>query len=348
MPATMPKMMAAALTAVVLAVGAAPAWSAETATPNDTARFLAGLPPSADSPLAALTKDAAWQQHARYFDSIFAREDSATSRRFAPSPRTILTEKHDTMLYMFSGPDFLYATSFFPERLDLCYGRPRAGRRHSAIDQSQPRGRLRHRCEISKSRWRSLLSYSFFITNNMKTQLHEGPVYGTLPVLYVFMARTGKTIHDVSLVSLDTDGNFIKPDEPTARATAKRSGAQRRPQRRARREDRLLGRQRPEADALLFQHQPRPTAPSSEAASWHSATSSAPADSFIKSASYLLHSRRLQQGAQFPARSQRDDPPGRQRHPARLFQSEEMAAAAVRPLCRPALDLRKPLPSAHG
>ena len=44
--ATMPKTMAAALTAVILTVAAAPAWSAETATFNDTARFLAGLPPS--------------------------------------------------------------------------------------------------------------------------------------------------------------------------------------------------------------------------------------------------------------------------------------------------------------
>ena len=84
--ATMPKTMAAALTAVILTVAAAPAWSAETATFNDTARFLAGLPPSPDLPLAPLTKDAAWQQHARYFDLIFAREDSAHLSKFAPSP----------------------------------------------------------------------------------------------------------------------------------------------------------------------------------------------------------------------------------------------------------------------
>jgi hypothetical protein len=105
--ATMPKTMAAALTAVILTVAAAPAWSAETATFNDTARFLAGLPPSPDSPLAPLTKDAAWQQHARYFDSIFAREDSAHLSKVRAFSKEFLTEKHDTMLYMFSGPDFL-------------------------------------------------------------------------------------------------------------------------------------------------------------------------------------------------------------------------------------------------
>ena len=48
----------------------------------------------------------------------------------------------------------------------------------------------------------SLFNFSFFITQNMKTQLREGPVNGTLPILYVFLARTGKTIHELNLVSL--------------------------------------------------------------------------------------------------------------------------------------------------
>ena len=42
----------------------------------------------------------------------------------------------------------------------------------------------------------------------MKAQLREGPVYGTLPILYVFLARTGKTIHELNLVSLDEQGNL--------------------------------------------------------------------------------------------------------------------------------------------
>ena len=42
---------------------------------DDTARFLAGMPPSAGSALAPLTQDPAWQQHARYFDSAFGNVD---------------------------------------------------------------------------------------------------------------------------------------------------------------------------------------------------------------------------------------------------------------------------------
>ena len=110
----MPRIMAAVLMAFMLALSVAPARSSEAATADDMARFLAGLPPSSNSPLAAYTKDPAWQQHARYFDSIFAREESAQLSKVREFSKKYLTDQHDTMLYMFSGPDFLYATSFFP------------------------------------------------------------------------------------------------------------------------------------------------------------------------------------------------------------------------------------------
>jgi hypothetical protein len=42
-----------------------------TASADDTARFLAGLPPSANSPLLQLSQDPAAQQHAAAFDAAF-------------------------------------------------------------------------------------------------------------------------------------------------------------------------------------------------------------------------------------------------------------------------------------
>src|SRR5262249_28159443 len=52
----------------------------------------------------------------------------------------------------------------------------------------------------------SLLSASYFITVNMDKDLNSGPVTGVLPLLYVFLARSGKVIRDVSLVNLDSSG----------------------------------------------------------------------------------------------------------------------------------------------
>src|SRR5271169_6624653 len=212
---TMPRIMAAVLMAFMLALNAAPVRSSEAATADDTARFLAGLPPASNSPLAALTKDPAWLAHARYFDSLFAREESAQLSKVREFSKKYLTDKHDTMLYMFSGPDFLYATSFFPNASTyVLVGLEPVG---DVPDLTSPsplviNGELRN-LEISTG---SLLNFSFFITQNMKTQLRNGPVYGTLPVLYVFLARTGKTIHEVDLVGLDEHGNFQIANEAVA------------------------------------------------------------------------------------------------------------------------------------
>ena len=208
----MPRIIAAILMTLMLTLGAAPARSSEAATADDIARFLAGLPLSSNSPLAELTKDPAWLSHARYFDSIFAREESVHLSKVREFSKKYLSDKHDTMLYMFSGPDFLYATSFFPNASTYVLAGLEPVGAVPDLTSLSPLvidGELR-RLEASMS---SLFSFSFFITQNMKTQLREGPIYGTLPVLYVFLARTGKTMHEVNFVRLDEQGNLQVADE---------------------------------------------------------------------------------------------------------------------------------------
>ena len=220
MALTIPRMIAAVLMALMLALGAARARDSEPATADDTARFLAGLPPSLNSPLAALTKDPAWPSHARYFDSIFARQSTHLSK-VAEFSKEYLTDKHDTMLYMFSGPDFLYATSFFPNASTYVLAGLEPVGEVGDLTSLSPwaiSGELRN-LEISMG---SLFNFSFFITQNMKAQLRQGSVYGSLPILYVFLARTGKTVHEVNLVGLDEQGNVQIADELAAKKAVKR------------------------------------------------------------------------------------------------------------------------------
>ena len=211
----MPRTFVAILTTFMLALSAAPVRSFKSATVDDTARFLAGLSPSSNSPLASLVKDPAWPTHARYFDSIFAREESAHLSKVREFSKKYLTDRHDTMLYMFGGPDFLYATSFFPNASTYVLAGLEPVGAVPELTSLSPlviNEELRN-LEISTS---SLFNFSFFITQNMKTQLRNGPIYGTLPVLYVFLARTGKTIHEVDLVSLDDHGKLQITDEVAA------------------------------------------------------------------------------------------------------------------------------------
>jgi hypothetical protein len=54
----------------------------------------------------------------------------------------------------------------------------------------------------------SLFLTSYFITAKMDVDLNNGPVNGVLPLLYFFLARSGKVIHDVQFVDLDRNGSL--------------------------------------------------------------------------------------------------------------------------------------------
>jgi hypothetical protein len=198
--------VASIFAAVLLVTAGSAVQAAEHATADDTARFLAGLRPSAASPLNALTKSGVWQMHAGRFDALFERKERASLSKIRIFERREIPRTEHALLYFFSGPDFLYANALFPDASTyvLCGLEP-AGE-IPRIEELNPRAidYTLHNIERSLS---SILSVSFFKTNDMRSQLSTGPVFGTLPLLYVFMARAGKTIVEAETIALDQDGN---------------------------------------------------------------------------------------------------------------------------------------------
>ncbi|MES1148198.1 MAG: hypothetical protein ABUL53_03360, partial [Bradyrhizobium guangdongense] len=111
------KIAAVAFTLLFAVAGAAlavpGAARAADVTPDDTARFLAGMPPSADSPLTPLTKDPSWQRHAKFFDGAFGQLEQRQLSKIRTWSDVNLAAPRPTMFYLFSGPDFLYANAFY-------------------------------------------------------------------------------------------------------------------------------------------------------------------------------------------------------------------------------------------
>jgi hypothetical protein len=170
---------------------------------NDTARYLAGMAPAETSPLAKLTKDPAWQQHARSLDGAWKELEARRLSKIRAWSAENLKDRRDTLYYMFSGPDFLYANAFYPQASAyLLSGLEPVGR---VPDVGE---RTRHALSNLRSSMASSISLSFFITKKMKSQLRETDLSGTLPILLVYAARSGKTIKEVSLVALDSDGKL--------------------------------------------------------------------------------------------------------------------------------------------
>src|SRR5690242_3883466 len=193
-----------AAAAILLLAGVFNAANAADSTANDTARFLAGMMPSADSPLMALTKDPAWQRHARFFDSAFAQLDQRQISRVRAWADANLAAPKPTMFYMFSGPDFIYADAFYAKATTYVLGALEPTGPVPDVTRL-PAGDIGPALSYVEQSLSSILSFSFFITKKMKVEL-QGDISGTLPILYVFLARTGKTIRDVQLISLDANG----------------------------------------------------------------------------------------------------------------------------------------------
>ncbi|MDX2205881.1 MAG: hypothetical protein NW223_24235 [Hyphomicrobiaceae bacterium] len=205
--------------AVAVMASATVARSAD-ATPNDTARFLAGLPVSPDSPLAPLTKEREWVEHARIFDSIWADQEKRQLSKIREWSAATLTNRRDTLYYFFSGPDFMYADAFFPgAKTYLMAGLELPGR---VPDISKlRRGSVASELSRVRTALRTLFSHSYFITSEMGSDLSRTQLSGTLPILYVFLARTGKTIKEASLVSITSDGKLVPSADNEPRGTPK-------------------------------------------------------------------------------------------------------------------------------
>lgn len=197
--------------ALMLLAAALPARAAEV-TADDTAKFLAGMMPSADSPLIPLTKEPAWQRHARFFDNAFGQLEQRQLSKIRAWSDSHLAAPKPTMFYMFSGPDFLYANAFYPKATTYVLSALEPVGQVPDLTRL-PRGALGAALYNVEHSLGSILSFSFFITKQMKTDLRAGQISGTLPILYVFLARSGKTIKGVTPISLDPEGQVKTGNE---------------------------------------------------------------------------------------------------------------------------------------
>lgn len=268
--------MAAAAAGLLLATTLATR-AADTATVDDTARFLAGLPPSEGSPLTALTKDPSWQHHARFFDNAFAQLEQRQLSKVRAWADTNLAAPKPTMFYFFSGPDFLYADAFYSKA--STYVMAALEPPGSVPDLVKlPRGSVDGALANIEHSLGNIMSFSFFITKHMKVDLHAGQISGTLPLLLVFIERSGKTVRDVTPVTLDDDGKVLTGSESATRTNAPRGV-------------RILfaGKDGGEKTLYYFSTDLSNTGVKSSGFLKFCATL-APGNSLIKSASYLLHS----------------------------------------------------------
>ncbi len=275
----------AVVVAGVLLATSVRAQNPETVSANDTARFLAGMPLAVESPLAQIAQDPNIKPHAAFLDTAFAKVEVNQIAKIRLWTAANLTAPKPVMFYMFGGPDFLYANAFFPNATTYVLSGLEPVGQIPDISKMQ-RGSVVQALRNIQGSLRNVLTLSYFITAHMSQDLNAGPVNGTLPILYVFLARSGKSIHEVSLVHLDEQGALQQGEGARPRAPARgvkivfseNNG----PQKTLYYFSTNLADERGKSNALL-----------------QFTKSLGQGDSFVKSASYLLHSSEFSQVRNF-------------------------------------------------
>ncbi len=181
-------------------------------SPDEAAKFLAGLPVR-DAALATLESQPGWTAHAESLGKSWNRMElrqTAKVRAWAAANLPEAGRSTASVFYFFSGPDFLYAQTFFPNSANyiLCGTEPVG----TVPELTQmPSAALDADLENLRRALETMLSTHYFITKDMRVDLTRGQVGGTLPILYVFLARTGCTIRSVRTNAGSAQIDFTGP-----------------------------------------------------------------------------------------------------------------------------------------
>lgn len=182
-------------------------------SPHDVARYLAGMAPVPGSKLEALCNEPAWRTHAQQLDAAWKRLESEQLTHIRAWSAANVTSPNRTLLYMFSGPDYLYARSFYPDaRNYVLAGLEAPGLAPNVAAMSA--GERQRGLDNLRISMKTILNASFFVTADMQKELHGQGFLGVLPVLFVFLARSDMEIRSVTYVKLREDGDVESVPAP--------------------------------------------------------------------------------------------------------------------------------------
>jgi hypothetical protein len=180
---------------------------------DDRASFISGMPVTSSECLAKLDSTVKWKHYSKDLDSMFSH---ATSMRIEKmkvwaDAELIRNKEIKTVFYPFSGPDFLNANIFYPNADQYI------------MIAMEPIGSLPDFCKMPVDSVKSYLNSlsnamkdifkrSYFITLKMSNDLSKTKANGTVPLISLFIKRTGHQIISIQRIGIDSTGTWHNTD----------------------------------------------------------------------------------------------------------------------------------------
>lgn len=177
---------------------------------TDAGRILAGEAPNAGSALGKLANQTSVQTHRELFRRSWAQFEASRLKptiKFAHEEIVTQPQAAGPVYYPFSGPDAMYALSMFPNATQFALaGLEPVGELPdlSALSEADLGESL---AELRRS-LRSLTAYSFFRTNDMRAEFSKNQFSGVTPILLLFIARHGFAVQNVEPVVMEPDASL--------------------------------------------------------------------------------------------------------------------------------------------
>jgi hypothetical protein len=180
-----------------------------TAAPYDvrataTAQLLAGIVPTpGDALIDKLAATQVWKSHAARMAADWSKvvPRLAEMEQWRDHELVIRDAAHKTLLYPFSGPDYLNAATLFPGHKDyVFFSLEKPG--HLPDLEGMNDAQFAKLLEDTRGAMRDIFQRNYFITDYMTKQLGTDVFKGTVPVMSIMMALTGKRIVKISAVDL--------------------------------------------------------------------------------------------------------------------------------------------------
>jgi hypothetical protein len=175
---------------------------------NEIAAIIAGMQENS-SRFLELIENPNYQAYYKSFNSRWAGFDSSRMTKlktFQTDELEKVVPAQSILFYPFSGPDILYANTFFPkaERY-IMIGLEPVG----SLPELHQADSLKGYFDKLNNSLNAILKFSFFRTVSMSSDLKNKQVDGTLHVLLLFLKRNGHAIADIKPLTVDSTGKAI-------------------------------------------------------------------------------------------------------------------------------------------
>lgn len=173
---------------------------------DNLARYLGGVPQLDSNRYSAYEAEQSWKDYRAQMDLMWANVRKArldTMRKWRAAELANHIKDSLWLFYPFSGPDFMHAQIFYPEAKGIIMAALEPVQELPDPGTMGAIGRD-HYLDTLRRALRDILSTSYFMTVHMREDFDY--LRGALPLFYFFLSRTGHELVGQEFVVLDSIG----------------------------------------------------------------------------------------------------------------------------------------------